>query len=451
MTLFSLPEWELSLERGTGRAALLIQAFWQTHAEAMRPALVHAIENDLRYDRQCEYNRALYLHDLISLTGETAFFRAKTRHALYHANEDTFWQLMELSRRFAQDGDMESRTALYAAFEKEAAQSGEHSGSDDIVLLDGAQGLLWLAEHYSEEAFGENGIGAEDFDWIISEWETQNGEAEVWRELEAACVQNPASQRWFQAWKTYRDDEKQRRAEQQRVDNQRPRRTYAELRAMLDEEGRIGYWGTSWGRRATPEELKRAAQDLLAETEPKRITQMLKIFTKTPFPLHPAPLLEWAKSDDEQLFWFAQMALAEIRHPAVREFAMELLRGGQERDLPHAVSMLIPNYVLGDEILVLQALAHLMPTPFYRHGLCLEAKLFDETHPSSQSIELLSIIYRETNCGVCRGGAVSRLEELNAVPLWMQAELPFDAYHHTRPHVSDASKTNPQSQNKSVV
>jgi hypothetical protein len=425
MTTFSPSEFKLSLERGTGRAALDIQAFWQTHAEIMRPALLHAITNDLRYDYQFEDNRALYLLDLIRLTGETAFFHAAALRTLYHYTEDNFHQLMEIARRLAQQGNPEARTALYATFEKEAARGEQPSGGDEIVLLDGAKGLLWLAEHYSEAARGKNGYDASDFDLFISIWEDEVGEAEAWRELDATCAITLTAFGWLQKWRTYRIETEQRNAAHRQTFSQRPRFSYQALRELIDKQGRSIYIGWSWGKKAAPEELERAALDLLAETDIERIIPMVRIFQDTPFLLDPAPLMEWAKSDDEQLYWVAQMALAEIESPVVREFALELLRGGQERDLPQAVAMLSTNHAPSDENLVLQALAQPMPTPFYRHSLCMNAKQFDEAHPSALSAELLITLYRETNCSSCRERIVSRLHDLNAIPDWIRAELPF--------------------------
>ena len=47
-----------------------------------------------------------------------------------------------------QNGDVEARTALYATFQKNAAQD-QLIGGDELVFLDGVDGLLFLVDHYN--------------------------------------------------------------------------------------------------------------------------------------------------------------------------------------------------------------------------------------------------------------------------------------------------------------
>ena len=436
--MFSLAEFETSLEYGTGRAAIIIQAFYPAHAAELRPALLYAVHNDLRLDHQTMDIRSLYLFDLIALTGEQEFFRSETLKALAAFTDDNFYQLMELTRRFAQQGDEEARRALYAAFEKNALAEREPESDGEIVRLDGADGLLWLAERYREEVFGEKGYDVEKIGFLISELEEQNGKEQAWRDLETKCSPNPVYAAWFQEWKAYRDSEETRRAEWRRDDAKRPQATYEELRQAIAKNGsKVGYASVSWGKRATKEELERAAHDLLVETETERILAMIRIFTRASFPLDPAPLIEWAKSEDEALHWFSQQALAQISSPVVRDFALELLGQGQERDLPYAVDMLAANYKKGDERGVLQLLARPLADPDYRHWLCMHAGHFEEKHPSAISTKILLALYTETNCSLCRNGFVRRLHKLKALPEWMRDELPYDADEDTRKYAAN--------------
>ena len=186
----TLAEFEKQLAQGRGGVALFLQEYLPL-PDAYRDALLYACLHDLRYEPFTEKGRGFYLHELISMSGQTGFYREQiltalsTTEPLEETNYDLL-QLMALTRISAQGGDEEARTALYTTFQKNAAQ--DHLiGGDELVLLDGMNGLLFLVDQYDDD---EDGYEISDFDWKLSLTEEQRGEENTRRELEAKCAGN---------------------------------------------------------------------------------------------------------------------------------------------------------------------------------------------------------------------------------------------------------------------
>jgi len=438
----NLAEFEKQLAQGRGGVALFLQEYLPL-PDAYRDALLYACLHDQRYEPYIEEGRGFYLHELISMSGQTGFYREQiltalsTTEPLEEKNYDLL-QLMGILRIFAQNGDVEARTALYATFQKNAAQH-HLIGGDELVFLDGVDGLLFLVDHYSDE---EDGYEISDFDWKLSPIEEQRGEENTRRELEAKCAGNSLREAWLKRLDAYREGRKP--SPENKSEYVPP--TYEALKQKIVEKGRRCYTGRHWGTRFTKEELHQVATDLLSENVIDRQVPLLRVFDEVPFPLDPTRIFEWARSGDQSLpatsiatslSWAALQALGSLKSPAVRAFALEIIE--QNQTSSPAVKMLNTNYKAGDEAKVLPALERTDDFDYY-HSLCLETRIFEKAHPSSLSAQIMEVMYENDPCSLCREGHVERLIELNALPDWIREEAEFDAVEDTRKLVSEAEQ-----------
>ena len=439
----NLAEFEKQLAQGRGGVALFLQKNLPL-LDDYRDALLHACLNDLCYEPFTEEGRAAYLHELISMSGQSDFYREQILAFLSatepsEKNKYDLMQLMGITRRLAQGRDEEARTALYATFQKNAAQ--DHLiGGDDLVFLDGVDGLLFLVDHYSDE---EDGFEISSFYWKLSLIEEQKGEEITRKELAAKCEGNSLREAWLRRLDAYREGRKPSRKNKSKY----VRPTYEALKQKIAEKGQRCHVGRLWGTHFTKKGLRQIATDLLSENDLERQVPLLRVFDEVPFPLDPTRIFEWAKESGEvtlpatsiatALSWASLQALGSLKSPAVRAFALEIIE--QQRGASPAVKMLNTNYEPGDEEKILFALERFRDLDYY-HSLCLETKVFEEAHPSSLSARIMEVMYENDPCSLCRERHVERLIELNALPEWIREEAEFDAVEDTRKIVREVEQ-----------
>ncbi len=421
-----LEGFQTQLAQGRGGVALFIQQNLPLPAE-YREALLHACLNDLRFDYQIEEGRGHYLYTLILLTGETDFYRTPLLMATAGPTPENVYDLlqwMNTVRKFAERGDAEAKVALYEVFERNATQDNLYGG-DELVLLDGLDGLLYLVDRHDDE---ENGYEISEFDWQLYLLDKREGEETVWHELKAKCAGNPAREDWLRRLRAYREERKQP------TEAKSLRPTYEELKQLIAEEGREVGTGRSWAKRMTKQDREQAASDLSSSTDPEWIIPLLRVFTEVPFPRDPARLFEWTKNEDSDLSWAALQALCNLKSPDVRAFALEAVQ--KARSAGAAIKMLNTNYHEGDAKLVIAALK-LPAQPDHLHNICRGARSFEKTHPSEFSPHILKLCYERTPCSSCREWITERLIEVKALPEGIRREAVYDAEEGTRKLVAE--------------
>ena len=112
-------------------------------------------------------------------------------------------------------------------------------------------------------------------------------------------------------------------------------------------------------RKANSEKILHYANAYLAQTNPKERAKALKVFCRCPFPKNPLPIIQDAQSDCNSLKEAAWMALENIRHPLVYEFAKTYLQIDVETALP----IFITNYQDQDKELLIHLVTSI-PTDF---------------------------------------------------------------------------------------
>ncbi len=418
----NIAEFEKQLAQGRGGVALFIQTNLPL-PDDYRDALLYACLHDLRYDYQVEDTRSSYLFTLIGLTDSPDFYRERIFVAVQEINDENFYQLMTFLSLFAEKGSLEARSLLYATFENQAKTTVQISGGDLLVSLDGVDGLMFLVDRYDDE---KTGYDLSDFDLLLDDLETHEGKEIVHQKMGDLCAENVLRLAWWKRLQTYREEKAQPRP-------QAPKRaslTYEEFRSLTKIQGgkRIGHW---WSKNATDEERLRAANDLLLETDPNILPSLLRVFSRVPFPLDPAPLIPLATSNDENIAWQTQCLLANLKSLAVRAFTLQLLM--PPRPPVFSLDLLTKNYEKGDEQIALDLLQSVTESDRNtRHRVCFEAEHLIKAHPSDLSTPIATLICETTPCSCCRANAIKILVDLSALPEWMREEAKFDADETTR-------------------
>ena len=404
------------LKQGAGRAVL----FLQDHEDApYRDLILYACTHNLAYDSQCEDRCPEYFLDLIAATKDASYYRDRLLASLLAPLEDEDEiQMFEIARLLAERGDKGARSAMYSAFARTATAENWYC-TEDLILLDGLPALLFVTGPLAA-------LDTKEEASLIDSWieivEKRLGKADAWREMEREAAQNPVLASWLEAARTWRIERRQDRSDKRK----RPPITYAEIKQLIENNSgrQPRYVLGKWGQKADAEALAQAASDLLAEIEPERLLCYLYIFARTPFPAEPQKIIALAEHQDERMVWAALKAAENITHSAVREFALESIAAKQHFDF--VVKMLTNNYRAGDEAIV----CDLVNTPlehFDHHRMGIDARDFCKTHPGERAVHILTRLYRNSFCSLCRYDVVEQLIALNAVPDWMREECRYDA------------------------
>jgi hypothetical protein len=213
---------------------------------------------------------------------------------------------------------------------------------------------------------------------------------------------------------------------------------YEQLKPKLPEM--TFTWITSWGERASDEEVERAAHGLIAARDPKVQFAHLRIFARRRFPLDIQVLLGLVEVDQEPVALAAAKALSQITHPAVRELAFRLVdtRAPGRRG---AIELVGRNFQPGDHAVALGWFKAEQDLEA-RHSMGMDLTDFWERHPDEESeVSMLRALYELGPCSFCREGAVRRLIERNALTEQMRVECAYDANDEIRKLIEEQQAT----------
>jgi hypothetical protein len=434
-----IQEFERIVRIGLGRAIIVLQ---ENDPRRFREAVLHACLHDLRYDHQAEGSRGQYVFDLLQLSDDPAHFRSEVLAALLQMpteNCHDLMQLFELARRFAVEGDSGARAAMYQRFAALATDLASFDyglldhAAENIVLLDGIEGFLFVAGKLGQDAL------ADADKWWDAPWDGYlQGALEQTVGIQAAqrAIEQARQQSKAVAAYLARVDEQARRQAQRRASRptqaEIPALGYDALKAIIEEAQGVPPGGLRLGNWA-PQDVERAARDLLAEQDPGRLQAYLRIFRRFTFPFDPQPLVALAQHGDAKVRLRALDALSNVQNPLVRELALEMLAApsGANTDmafdlLTSAFNLLTRNYQPSDHALIARKLARRRSIHTY-HSLGMDALRVFEANPTPECAEVLVSMYDRGPCTECREDCVDLLHRLGRLPDWMARECLYDA------------------------
>lgn len=411
------------LRQGHGRAATFVQTEDPTQ---YRDALLHACIHNLCYDRQCEETRGQYLADLVQMTGERTFFRDGVVAALTSqggdCGPDDVLQMFAVARHWAGAGDEAVRRTLYDVFARDAFGCAEMWCGEYLVKMDGLDALLFVVQLFGRI---EESAKLGHFESLVTELKERDGKEPAAEALAAAAVGRLDIAQLLEMLRA----EEYRRVQTRQEWDATPRPGYASVKhGILGQENRVRSL-MNWGKRATDEELQSAAQDLLSESDEKRLWDYLLIFRERRFPGPHGRLIELAKKGNWRLSHAATQALTHVDDRELRTLGLELMNTADRCDL--GVTLLAGCSQPGDYKLIEQALRQPMSDPVY-HSVGLDVLGFVKANLTGEAEVCLKLLYENGPCSTCRESCVKYLIALNRFPDWMRQECRYDADSGTR-------------------
>ncbi len=423
-------EFKRALEQGLGRAILCLKKHDPT---PYKEIVLETCVNDTRYDAQCEGSRVPYLMEAIDLCHDEDFFRdaildkfPATSNTTLPENPDVHlaYQFTDFMLEFAKRGSSKARDLLYESFVSNGKNSDEFSfGRDDAIIeLDGLMGLTFVLEHYAKIASQNRKFHLED--WYLNSFNKQFGDGNIQQHVKQLSAVNQDVRLLVRRSKFF---SKKSVAPQTRQKPAPP--TYEAFQNAVQRRnpyrGGIGYWS----KRATKIQIKRAARDLIQETEPELIRSYLYAFYKRKFPFSIKHLLRLVRHEHPDIRLHSVIALQRFQDSRVRALALELI---EDQDLRYeAVGLFEQNYFLGDADKIVRVLLEIKGS-VQLHGVGYCLRDIYEKNRIPEALEPLILEYEQNPCLLCRRFALNLLHDLEILPDWMLEEAQLDAYDHTR-------------------
>jgi hypothetical protein len=200
------------------------------------------------------------------------------------------------------------------------------------------------------------------------------------------------------------------------------------LSAARSEEPRFHFL-RGWGMHAEEADLERILRHLRDEQEPPTIARLLQVFSNRAAPRFDARLIELCRHDDAEVRRRALIALENIEHPLVREFALDELEGVVRAE--SVAGLFIRNYQRGDEHRIREAI-RLPGDDDSLHWLLMDIVKVLEANPDADCSQLGVIAYALTPCENCRFHAARLLLDHRVAPGWLVEECRGDSGERCR-------------------
>lgn len=388
------------------------------------PLLAACLENQ-QYDAAFNTPRGDWLWRMIQEVGAVDRFRVPILHALYDLSDElNASQLCELAGQYAAMGDATFRDWLYEVVERKPFADRFWLGEDEIVQLDGEEAFLFAARVRGKSLAGR------EWKWddgrLVREASERFGEDRVSALLDDTT--DPAILVFRTEWRQQRET----KAGQKSALAFREKRraiTVEQILSAADSGDPDLYLFRGWGISADAGDLERILEHLRVAREPMAIVRLLRVFSARAVPRFDERLIELAQDATAEIRRFAIVALQQVQHPLVREFALaELERRMQGRS---SLSLLARNYERGDEQRILEGV-ELPEDVSEREGLLFDVIEVLKANPEADCGQLGVIAYASTPCEMCRLHAAQLLVQRQAAPASLIKECRFDANERIR-------------------
>ena len=392
-------------------------------ADGLQDLIVEACVTSLTYDPQCEAERAPWLFSLVesaNLKSQVIQTIASTLSEPPSADDRDMEQRSALLKELASAGSLEARDLLYLSFTR--LSTGEVVADEDIVSLDGTDGLLHVARQLGRWLQDDPDFWVHDN--LIAEVDRSSVTGTAQSALERAAVSDPDIARYLAGLRLTRDLPNDNAGRRDVAEY-----SGAQILTHLDSHPNDQcHWLRGWGMHADADERDVVFQALLLSEEPERVKRLLRCFGKIGVPRFDRRLLQWIASADDVLQRAAIRAVTSIRHEELRKFALQLIAND---DLVNGLRLLVANFEDGDLAMCATRLI-----PFddadERHHVGSEVLDLCEAHSSVDALDCLLYVYEFSPCSTCRARSVTALIEMDIAPAWILNESKFDADPDTR-------------------
>lgn len=388
-------QFKESLLRGQGRCIKAVQS----DPDKYYSTVLWACSHEIAFDPQCEGTRAWFVYQLIDCYSDKRPFMEAAVASIRKSKPNVGWKILylaELLLYFASDGDRVAEQALWSKYEElyitllttKRLPKGVFSARDDFamlcqVLADNKTAMVKIAEDIGNLYLSNEIFDGRDFDWLFAT------KAKQYMGTLKKCAEKSENIAEFL----------------------RAGRTNEELWEKKSEgstKPQSGRMLSIWLKnKADGETVREYAVAYLAQSDPNNRAKALEAFRFCPYPEHPLPVIEDAQSSCGILRNTAWHVLENMRHPLVREFAIEQLH----IDTKNALPVFIANYQPQDEDLLIK-LVKAIDVDFECtttwHGVQLDV-LGMKDRGLKAPASLLCYIYESTFCSCCRERALLQM------------------------------------------
>lgn len=444
-----------ALKKGLGRALLHVKHHGLKNIEDL---VLNACLHDQTYDPQCESNRAEWLFGMIKNRQEFPVFQDKILNAL--KKEKYHWdlqQLFQFAKLMAQQGDNDAHQQLRNRVLEVAASPSEYDsfGAEELVELDGVDGLLDLARIYGQRLLND----PEDY---VDELLLKCGGDENEEAFKTALIQQAEHDPSIRAYKDYLQRNGVLEPPNTRpIDREasylhrkkRFRQKYTLKRIIEDARngvGEVDYIYMQFGQFATADELEKIYSQLLKEKNESVQLRLLWVFAGASMPRLYSIAFELATGNNDSLRKASIAALAQISDKQVHKLARQKVQRGELLGPDEKVlDLFIRNYEDGDALLIAKALNRISPDKYEAHNLGSSIidltdqydlnsrfplrRIYKEKHYDDPTLaKPLIWVYENTPCMNCRNDSVVNLDKLNQLKDSIIYECLFDVDEETR-------------------
>lgn len=362
------------------------------------------------------------------MTGEPEYYRHKIFEAAVSLNNeknDDAKQILEMVFRFAEENDQEAKQILYDHFTKRVTPANKLNNVDtdcawSIVVLDELQGFLFVVDRLGRFSLNDPQLKA-DSTLLLGILEDLMGEAEAAAALDHARQQNRYVDDYLKLVEGFR---RKRDSRKHKLIKKYP---YAKIKQLLMAGEDLHF--ELWSKFAPAEDLQQAALDLLQEDDPKCLSQYLRIFRRTPFPLPPDGLFKLTEHPEGRIWAMTFAVLENISHPSVREFALKRIQ--ENKEVGRAIGLLNRNFQDGDWALIESIIQRKLEQDDHHQVQMSVCHIFED-HPDQAATATLINLYEYAPCSFCREAIIDHLHSMAALPDHIREECLNDSNLHIR-------------------
>lgn len=414
-------EFKEALLRGQGRCVLAARK----DPERYRDIVLWACRHTVAFDPQCEGSKAWFVYQLICCYEDKQPFLEILLTEMDKFKPDGGWKMLylaELLSYFAGDGEKCAEAALWRKYEtlyaslmaRKRQPRGFFREKSDFamlcqVLAENGKAMTKIAEDIGRLYRAHTLYEGWDFDWLFfksKRWMGTLKKMALKSENIAAYIRSGEE-------------------EEARIEAMRPSRP----------EERTGRSLSIWLKQKADEETVRAyARAYREEQEPEARARALEAFTRCPYPDDPEPVLADLQSDHEALRKTAWRVVKNLRHRAVREFALAQLKTDPENAWP----AFIANYEPRDEEL-LTRIVKAVPVDFActTDWHMIQLDIINMTDRGLKApADLLRYIYETTYCSCCRGYTLAQMGKRRLLTDEILEECLLDSNDDTRTYAA---------------
>ena len=408
-----------SLKRGTGEAYLILQD--NPNIDFSDIIIKGAITN-YAYDQQSEGSRAVYIYQFIKKVKQKDKIIKAVLTKLQVEKED-YWsldQMCDLAVLFFKAGHTEAKTALYNRFDKNTLEGYEFCGKEQLMEIDGINGILKVAEIVGKKIVEEHDS---ENSYLIDTFQKRHKDTSVYAELSKASKKN----KFIEAYHKSILENKWAFSKRRKF----TKFSYELVKEKI-ESNKFRVISVDRANDLSIEDVEKLANELLAEKSKPKQELYLRFFSKRKFPFDYLPILKIASGKNPaktRLIEFSVDALKYFSGKDIRQLALAKLEA--QKNPYKYLNLLVSNYKKGDNKLLNEIVTRSDNYEFI-HSIVFGYLDIYEANKTKECRQPLEAIYKKMNCGLCRKNVVKLLLDNNVLSDTIRQEIKFDSNEEVR-------------------